>query len=218
MSIKKLILSMVGFALAPNIMAGNSAPLSVYKHPLSVTASLGFSKFQNMVGDDGEAILGRFSIGKELFLIHSVAIGIEVGVQNGKDMRLDVSSLPPLTYLELGGLPFNSSVKTMADILITAQSAPLGNFPICAQIKTGPIYRQWKFQNRSSINNLAKLDAEIQFGFSYHATDSIHLNLMYQGVFGEEPNLQVNTLTWAEHVSNIPLQHGLLLGTTVTFN
>jgi hypothetical protein len=110
-------------------------------HPWSVTASLGYTNYQSMYSDDGQTALGRLAIGKELFTRKYLIFGLEIGVQSGNTMRLNV---PQITLDEIGGLPNQSTVKPTLDLLATAKIQPLGSSQFFGEIKGGIAYRQWQ--------------------------------------------------------------------------
>ena len=102
----------------------------------------------------------------------------------------------------------------MLDLLITAKSDPLGGSAFFAQLKGGVAYRNWRVKEEP-INDLSQLAGEIQAGFGYPITALANLNLLYQGVFGNDPNLKLNIYNKTGHISNIPALHAVLLGFSV---
>jgi len=175
----------------------------------SFTGSLGFTDYAHMYQSDGQTILGRFDIGRTLFARDQSTFGLEVGVQNGNDMRL---SVPQSTLDELGGLPIQSTVKPMVDLLLVMQNNLVFMSPFFTQLKAGIAYRSWEFADRNSVNDPFHVAAEIQAGLGYHINDRASLNLLYQGIFGGNPSFTANAAAGTGHVENIPIQNGLLLG------
>jgi hypothetical protein len=182
-------------------------------HPWLVTGSIGFTDYQNMFHGDGETVVGRFALGKELFSRAALAFGLELGVQNGNAMRLDVSQE---TLDVLGGLPIQSTMKPMLDLLVTAKTNSLGVIPLFAELKGGIAYRHWQFEDRDSINDQSNIAGEVQAGLGYLVSDKASLGVFYQGVFGGNPDFQVNALNQTGLVKTIPIQNGVLLSLTLT--
>lgn len=207
-----LMVVSLGF-LSSTVFAGTMGTLEPSSSNLwSVTASLGYSVYQDMFRDDGQAAIGRLAIGRMLFDSNQLAFGVEVGVQNGKTMRLAV---PQVLLDELGGLPIQSTLNPMLDLLATVKTAPLGASSMYGQLKGGIAYRRWQFDNRDSINDLSQVAGEVQAGLGYAISSHADLNLSYQGVFGGNPNFTVNTINQTGHVNTIPMQNGVLLGVTL---
>lgn len=176
--------------------------------PWTVIASLGEGTYQN---SKNQSVLGRMALGNELFLSGDYALGLELGVQTGHRMNLDIP-LETLAMLEL--LPVRTSIGPMLDLLITAKSDPLAGSNFFAQLKGGVAYRYWQAHNEP-VNEFSQVTGEIQAGFGYPITALATLNLLYQGVFGNDFNVNVNPDTKAIHVSNIPTLHAVLFGFTV---
>jgi hypothetical protein len=123
----------------------------------------------------------------------------------------------PQTVLdELGGLPIQSTVKSLLDLLVTAKTLPLGANDFFAQLKGGIAYRQWQFDDRTSINNLGTIAGELQAGLGYPISPSTTLSVLYQGIFGGTPKLYVETASASASVSTLPIQQGVLLSLALT--
>ena len=183
------------------------------KHTWSAILSLGYSEYQNMFQNDGQTELGRIAIGKELFTNNYIALGLELGIQNGNNMRLDI---PQETLNELGGAPIQSTIKPMMDLLATVKTTTLSTSPFFALVKGGVGYRRWQFENRNTVNDLAKFAGELQAGLGYSLNQSTSLSLLYQGIYGNNPNFTVDTVNFVGHVSSIPTQQGVLLSLSYT--
>lgn len=208
----KLHVFIIGFLLSFNLLAdGYSPELTSLDQPWSITASFGSGKYAHIYSKDGKTALGRLALGNELVLTGDYAVGLELGFQNGNHMRLNI---PKETLAVLEWLPVRTSLGPMLDLLITAKSDPLGGSAFFAQLKGGVAYRYWQIKNQP-VNDLSQLAGEIQAGFGYPITALANLSLLYQGVFGGDPNLTINTVTKSGHVSNIPALHALLLGFSV---
>ena len=174
----------------------------------SVTASLGYTNYQNMNQATGQTMLGRLAFGKEFFSRGPLGFGLELGGQNGNSMQLSAS---PAQLETLGSLPIQSTVKPIFDVLATVRTAPLGASSLFGQLKGGVAYRRWQFEDRDSINNLSQLAGEIQAGLGFPLSERTNLSLLYQGIFGGNPKFSVNTVNETGHVDSIPIQQGLLL-------
>jgi opacity protein-like surface antigen len=178
--------------------------------PWAVSGSIGYTNYENMYANDGGTPIARLAIGRDLLKSHSIRWGLELGYQNGNSMRLNV---PQATLDILGGLPIQTTTKSMLDLLATAQF-PLTKLPFFALVKGGIAYRHWEFNDRSSISNQSKIAGTVQAGFGYQISERSALNLLYQGIYGGNPNLNVYPVTLTASVSNIPIQNGVLLGIT----
>lgn len=181
----------------------------VENHPWSFTASLGYTNYQSMYLNDGQTILVRLAFGREFFINKQIAYGLELGAQNGNKMRLNV---PQETLDELGGLPVQSTVKPLLDLLATAKIQPFGLSPFFGEIKGGIAYRHWQFDDRTSVNSITNIAGEVQTGIGYSINKMTTLSLLYQGVFGGNPNFSVDAASTTGSVATIPIQQGVLLG------
>lgn len=213
MTLKRIFI-ITGSVLSLNSIAGTMGPEPIQADtyigallPWAIIGSLGYVNYQNTSDCDGQTALGRFAIAKDLLDTRYLNFGFELGVQSGNTMRLDVSEA---TLDELGGLPIQSTMKPMLDLLATVKIYSTKN-PLFAQIKGGAAYRQWQFDNRNSINNLSKIAGEIQAGLGYSIGHLASLSLLYQGVYGGNPNFTVSEACPSGYVSTLPRQQGVLL-------
>ncbi len=206
----KYICIVVGCALSFNSLSGSMGAiqdgLSPKILPWAVIGSLGWIGYQNS-DCDGQTAVGRFAIAKDLFNVPYSSFGLELGVQSGNTMHLDV---PDSIIDELGGVPIQTTMKPMLDLLATVKVTPPGSL-FFAQFKGGAVYRHWQFDNRNSIPNLSKITAEIQAGIGYPISDLGSLSLLYQGINGGSPNFIVNEACPSGRVSALPIQQGVLL-------
>lgn len=210
----KAVLIMIGCALSLSAMAGTIGGVLVEEfHPWLASASLGYTDYQNMYHGAGQTALGRFAIGRTLFFNDSTTFGMEIGVQNGGTMRIGISKA---TLDELGGLPIQSTVRPMLDLLATVKTTTLGTSPFFVDLKGGIAYRRWQFEDRSSIKDLSQIAGEVQAGLGFPLSHSTTLSLLYQGIYGGNPNFRLTTECPSGHVSTIPIQHGLLLSLSLT--
>lgn len=175
----------------------------------SVLASLGYSEFQHAYHDSNRAVIGRMALGAELLATTQSNFGLEMGLQNGYQM-----SLKPRSDLSPAHYAIQTSVTPMLDLLMTANASLLAESLFYTQIKGGIAYRHWQTSN-DWINNRQDIAGEIQAGLGYPLTELTNLNFLYQGIFGINSRLRPNTLLMSNFITNIPTQHGLMLGLSV---
>ncbi|KTD23370.1 Uncharacterised protein [Legionella lansingensis] len=203
----------LGCVLSFNALAGTYLPAITIEESQgnrwSIIASLGYGQYEHAYSDDGQTPLGRLAVGAELLTTTQTAFGLEFGVQNGNRMRV---GLPPGTLDILGGV-VRTTVKPMLDLLFTANTTPISESLLFAQLKGGIAYRQWEMET-NLINNKTELAGEVQAGFGYPLTEITSLNLLYQGVFGGNTRFHP-PLNDAGRFSSIPTQHGILFGFSV---
>ena len=208
----KLQLFTIGILLSINVFADGYYPEPTsLDQPWSVTLSGGKGKYHNDFFNDGEALFARLALGNELVLTGDLALGLEVGVQNGNNLRLNI---PYTTLAVLEWLPVQTSLGPMLDLLITAKSDPLIGSSFFAQLKGGVAYRHWRIK-QYQINDLSQVTGEIQAGLGYPITALASLSLLYQGVLGNDPNTQLNLFSKTGRISYIPTLHAVLLGFSV---
>jgi hypothetical protein len=197
-----------------------SSPLyadGYYPEPMSadqpwvVTASVGTGQYESMSNNSSKTILGRLALGNELMLTGDLAWGLELGVQNGNEMHL---TIPNDTLTLLDWPPVRTDLGAMFDLLVTAKSDPLAGSSFFAQFKGGLAYRKWRVE-RHDINDVSQLAAEFQAGLGYPITTLASLNLLYQGVFGNDPLLALDVISRTGHLTNIPTLHAILLGFSI---
>jgi hypothetical protein len=208
---------LAGCILTLNAMAGTMGPLQPKPVapiqagpflPWIVIGSLGYTHYQNVNECDDSTAFGRFAISKDLISSRFSNFGLEVGLQSGNSMRLSVSEV---TLDELGGLPIQSVMKPMLDVLVTARSVPLGSTPFFAQFKGGITYREWQFQGRDSVPNKSEFAGEVQAGFGYSITQVASVSLLYQRVYGGNPNFNVSDVCPSGFIETLPTQQGIML-------
>ena len=193
--------------------AGNMGPTMDAYHPWSVSGSLGYTVYEDMFRGDGQTAVGRLAIGRDVHTSHLFTWGLEVGIQNGNTMRY----FPSQADIDaLGGLPIQTTAKPMIDLLVTLKTLSFESTPIFALIKGGAAYRRWQFNDRDSINDKSQIAGEVQAGLGYSISERASLTLSYQGIFGSNPDFNLNAVNATGSVSNIPVQNGVLLGLTVT--
>ncbi len=198
------------------LMAGGNPPIVQFDdpdHSWSLITSIGFTDYNHMMEKDGQTPLLRLGFGKRLFFVSGAAVGLELGIQNGNTMDVDTTAFP-----ETGGLPVSTTVKPTLDLLATVKTGTLGHHPFFLLAKGGVAYYHWQFDNNDVMKNQIKLATEAQAGVGYIINDFFDLSLLYQGIFGGNPNLHLendysNRLT----MNNIPVQHGVLLSLSFNF-
>lgn len=179
----------------------------------SIVASIGYTNFQSMYAREGQTPVLRLAFDKGLFAIKNLGVGVELGVQNGNSMRLNVSQ-EDLDIL--GGAPVQTTVNPIIDLLATVITQPLFNTPLFAQVKGGIAYRSWQFEDRTSINPMSNVAGELQAGFGLSLNKMTNLSILYQGIYGGSPNFVVNATNETGQLNSIPIQNGILLSLDVT--
>ena len=175
------------------------------------SGSLGLSRYDFVYNKDGQSTIGRLSFNTQYIASDFLALGLEVGVQNGNTMRLDI---PKPTLDLLGGEPVTIIVKPMVDLLVTAQVTPFDDVGFFGFIKGGVAYRQLQV-DRNEVNDLSKTSPELQAGVGYKINDNLALHMEYQQIFGNNPYYQVNELNETATIANIPTQKAVLIGLTL---
>lgn len=180
--------------------------------PWSLEIGLGYGQYLHMARNDGTTVLARMGIAKELLHIQTFRAGMEMGVQSGNTMRLEV---PLDTEYQMGGLHMSSTIKPSLDLLLTGKFYSRNrNFFI--QIKAGPVWRHWQFV-RSAVNDISEVDPEIQLGIGYDINRVASLSLSYQGIFGKNPDFKIVSENYIlgdcyARVSGIPGENSIILG------
>ncbi|MBA2710176.1 MAG: outer membrane beta-barrel protein [Tatlockia sp.] len=172
------------------------------------SGSVGLTRFDSVYQNDGQSVLGRLSLNSQYALSDFLALGIDLGVQNGNTMRLSISKE---TLDLLGGEPVSINVKPMVDLLLTAQIIPFEDGGFFGFVKGGLAYRQAQV-DRNEVNDLSKFSPELQAGFGYKINDNLAIHLAFQQVFGGNPDYKVNPITERATITNIPSQKAVLLG------
>jgi hypothetical protein len=203
----------IGILLSFNAIAGNYfiKPTS-QDQPWSITASAGAGNYQ-VTAKNNNSMLGRLALTNEMLLVGNIALGLELGVQSGNRITLDVSKETFDAFKNW--TPIRTTLAPTLDLLVTTKSDPLGDSAFFAQLKGGLAYRHWR-DDRYPINDISQLAGEVQAGFGYPITALASLSLLYQGIFsGNGPNFHIDTYDKREHLSNIPTLHALLVGLSV---
>jgi hypothetical protein len=227
MTIKKWITALAGCTLSLGAMAGTmGAPLTEENHPWSVIGSIGYTWYDNFYNGgstadasaqasigDGQTALERFAIARDLGAFKTVRFGAEIGVQNGNTARL---SIPQATIDDVGGQLPQVTVKPMLDLLASVSCQPVESIPFFGLIKPGIAYRRLQINDRVTFNDLSEVVFELQAGLGMRISDRASLSINYQGIFDNNTTYTINTTTLTGHISNIPMQNGLLLSLSYT--
>lgn len=176
----------------------------------SVLGSLGYSGYQQIRTYGSQTGLARLALARELINTNQANFGMELGLQSGYHIHLQVSQETFPYY----GRPISTSIMPIMDLLITAYANPIGESLLFTQIKGGIAYRHWGMHN-SYFENKSEISGEFQAGFGYPLTEISNLNVLYQGIFGGNPKIRINPFTYAGYITNLPIQHGLLLGLSI---
>lgn len=227
MRVKTGMIAIVACALSLNVAAGNMGSNVVEQcRPWSVIGSLGYTWYDNFYNGgstadpsaqtaigDGQTALERFAIARELGAYNTARFGAEIGVQNGNTARL---SIPQVTLDEIGGMPLQVTIKPMLDLLATASWQPVESIPIFGLVKTGIAYRRLQVNDRVTFNDLSEVAFELQAGIGMRISNRASISLNYQGIFAGNTTYTINTTAFTGHISNIPVQNGLLLSLAYT--
>lgn len=179
----------------------------------ALSFTTGYNQYQNTYQNEGHSAIGRLSLEKYLLDLDYMKLGLEFGVQNGNNMRLDI----PKSMLDsLGGLPVGIEVKPSLDLLLDSKIPFDIESTLYFFIKGGVAYRRAQI-DRITVNSMTKYSPELQVGLGYQVNDFLGLNLGYQRIFGGNPNFTVNEVAETGHINNIPTQQGVLLGISVLF-
>jgi hypothetical protein len=85
------------------------------------TAAIGYTSYQDMYQPDGQTPLLRLALMKPFFITKKYNAGLELGVQTGNNMALN---LPQSTVDAIGGLNVQTVMKSLVDLLVYV-SAPI---------------------------------------------------------------------------------------------
>ncbi|PJD95585.1 MAG: hypothetical protein CK426_02540 [Legionella sp.] len=208
----KLPFTLIAILISKSLFADGYYPEPISQdQPWSVTASLGNGKYQSIHNYSNNTTLGRLALGNDMMLTGDLAWGLELGIQNGNKIYLERTS-HALALIEW--FPIKTNLGPMLDLLVTAKSDPIAGSSFFAQLKGGIAYRSWQITNQA-IKDTAQLTAEFQAGLGYPITTLTSLNLLYQGVFSNEPYLSFHPYSKTGNLTNIPSLHAVLLGFSI---
>jgi hypothetical protein len=177
---------------------------------LSVGAYGGYGVANGAYKQDGQYAQTRLSLGLRAAEYNVLTLGVEAGVQSGNSMRLAASDVLIATA---GGMPIQSTLKPLVDLLLTVKGQLLPNNPLFGILKGGVAYRQLVLENRTSARDgLRQLDGEFQAGLAYSMTSHATITAFYQGIYsGANAGLAINTAGDVT-ISRIPTQQAGFLG------
>ena len=179
----------------------------------TMEAAFGMAHYANVDANDGQTAVGRLSMGYANPVLPYGQISVEVGIQSGNSMRL---VLPKESIYELGGIPIDATMKPMLDILAGFKTEPLADLPFSVWGKGGIAYRSMRL-DRESVPGLKGFSPEFQTGISYAINEKTGINIGYQYISGNKPELTVNPLTETGILCNMPSAQALLLGFSYQF-
>lgn len=196
-------------ATTVSTLANAAAMPSMPANPWSFSGAMGYSNTSNMIVNDGQTAFLRLALGRYLMDSSGFKIGAELGAQTGSNSRLDVSGT---NYSNLGGVAVQTTITPMVDLLLTARKKLSESSKFSSYFKAGVAYRTMHF-DRDTMNDLRKINPEVQVGVSMSLTSNACLSLGYQGVLSKNINLTTTT-TGTGNVKNIPAVHGALMSVT----
>lgn len=214
MTIRKIFMAaccLCSFKLMAAVPSAMNTFASLNDHSWSLITSVGYTEYQKMYSSDGETFLMKLSIGKSLYANRWGALGLEAGVQNGNSVRFDTSDTS-----ELGGIPMAATIKPIFDILATVRTATIADLPLFVQIKGGAAFCHWQFDNNDDTRNQSQVSGELQAGIGVPVNEHVNLSLLYQGLFGGNPDFNVDINNNTATIRRIPVQHGVLLSFSIT--
>jgi hypothetical protein len=183
--------------------------LSCANYPWRVSLGFGYGHFQDMFYQDGYYPSLKIALGKGLISTNHINLGLELGMETGNTMRLDV---PKPLLNQVGGMPMQSTVKPIFDILETLQAEINRRF--FGVLKAGGALRSWQFERCSSVDKM-QVNPEFQVGMGYHINQKSYVELVYRSIVGRPLTYVVNTGNEQLYVSGSPTQQGILLNITL---
>jgi len=177
---------------------------------LSMGAYGGYGNVNGGYKNDGQVTQGRLTLGAHAADYKFLSFGVEAGVQSGNDMRLSARSSVISTA---GGLPIQSTLKPLVDLLITVKGQLSTDYPLVGILKGGIAYRQLQLNDRSSSQDgLRKVNGELQVGLGYNVTRHAMLTVFYQGIYaGGNAGVSINSVGDVT-LTRIPTQQAGFLG------
>jgi hypothetical protein len=87
-------------------------------------------------------------------------------------------------------------------------SLQIGAMPL---VGMGNAYRRLQVNDRITFNDISEVAFELQAGLGMQISDRASLSLNYQGIFNGNTTYNINATSFTGHISNIPVQNGILL-------
>lgn len=184
--------------------------------PLYVGAYSGYGHISGGYKQDGDMVQGRFTLGLHFVEYRRWTLGGEVGIQSGNTMRL---SADPAIINAAGGLPIQSTLKPLVDVLFTVKAQIWESQPLFYLLKGGVAYRQLTLNDRSSSrDSLNKINPEIQMGLGFNVTERVVITALYQGIYSHDnAGIKLNHVGDVT-LSHIPTEQAGLLGIEYSFS
>ncbi len=182
--------------------------------PWSITGSAGYAILNDAFEGQGQTAVGRIAVGKSLGDLLCGVLGLELGVQNGTTMQLEI---PQATLDILGGVPVTVTVNPLLDLLATVRVMPVLTSTIFGELKLGAAYRRMNVLVRETVNNKSQFAFEAQAGLGIPIIEAVTMSLLYQGIFGSSVNFQAESTSGTGLIANIPVQNGVLLSLSAAF-
>jgi len=177
--------------------------------------SEGYSFMQGAYHQDGQTPFLRTDLSAKINDFHQVAVGAELGVQTGNNLRL---SAPTALINEAGFLPLQATLKPTIDALISLSTKLSPNLPIYGVLKGGIAYRQLSLQNRTSQrDSIRKVDGEFQAGLAVNMSKHATFSTFYQGIYGSRDAGVALSATNDVTLKHIPTQHAVMAGLAYKF-
>lgn len=170
----------------------------------------GYGNVSGAYKNDGQVAQGRLVLGIHAAEYRAAKFGAEVGVESGNDMRLQANAA---LIAATGGLPIQSTLKPLVDLLITAQYQFSANYPVIGILKGGIAYRQLQLEDRSSSSDgLRKVNPELQIGLGVNITQHAMLSAFYQGIYSDSTAGAAINSAGDVTISRIPTQQAVFVG------
>ena len=178
-------------------------------------AAGGYGNVDGAYKQDGNVAQARLDLGVRFNAYHHVNFGAEIGVQTGNTMRLNAS---PAIIANSGGLPIQSTLKPLLDLLGTVKGPIFTNFPLAYVLKGGIAYRQLQLEDRTSAHDyLSQVNGEFQAGLNYDITKHLAITAFYQGIYNTNNAGISLDATGDTSILHIPTQQSGFLGLEYSF-
>jgi len=215
MDVKKILIALL-LLLPLNASAFMTDPnFPAFTPNYYIDAFIGYGSIDGANGSDGQYAQGRLALALDVYQWQICSAGLELGLQSGKTLRLDVDENMVETT---GGLNWQATLNPFLDFLATAKLGIPVRIPTFALFKIGASYRQLQLNDRSSSEDyVSQVSPEIQVGLSIQLTRNAALQLIYQGIYSGDsasPELRVDRTTndIESIITNIPTQQAGFIG------
>lgn len=183
--------------------------------PVYLGAYGGYGGIERAYGQDGQFAQARLALGSRFYAYEGFMLGLELAVQSGDTLRLKAS---PAIIDAAGGLPIQSTLKPLVDLLVTVKGQFPSYSPLSYQLKGGIAYRQLDLNDRSSVkDSIGRVNGEFQAGLGYNVSEHAMVTAFYQGIYGSNRhNIRLNAINDIT-LHSIPTQQAGFLGVEYTF-